>query len=236
MYRIFLFFACITPFLASQAQELSGKEELQDYSFPLQQFSTICVQDNVNVIYNCSNDSVASVSYNSLPDFEDAFIFTVNKGTLKIQVTTEDVGKPELPILYVTSNHLLKVENYSDFNVRVESLAPSDSFTASLVGNGSILVNDIKARDVKAVITTGMGTITLSGKCDDALLKLTGTGTIQADRMKANNVTCKILGGGSITTFATNKLTARGIGSTKIYYRGHPEISKKGGGKLIPID
>lgn len=222
--------------VSSYAQQRLDKTDVKNYSFDMKQFSTLCVQDNVNVIYNCSTDSVAHIEYTSLPDFEDAFIFTNNNGTLKIQVTTEDVGKPDLPTLYISSNHLLKVENYSDFNIRVESLSPCDSFTASLVGNGSISVNDIKARYCKAVITTGMGTILLNGKSDEALLKLTGTGTIQADRLKCRDVTCKILGGGQITAFATGKLTTRGIGSTKIYYRGHPEINKKGGGKLFQID
>lgn len=227
-----IFFCC-----SSSAQILSDHpSDYKEYSFDFRQFSTLCIQDNVNVVYSCSTDSVARVTYNSLPDFGDAFIFTNNNGTLKIQVTTEDVGKPGLPTLHISSNHLLKVENYSDCNLSVESLSPCDSFTASLVGNGTISVNDINARNVKAVITTGMGKIILNGKCEEALLKMTGAGNIQADRLKSINTTCKILGGGQISTFTTGKLSTRGIGSTKIYYRGHPEISKKGGGKLLQID
>lgn len=239
MKKRLLFTVLLTILLQSlsvSAQRLTDKTDIQDYRFDFRQFSTLCVQDNVNVIYNCSTDSVATVTYSGMPDFENAFIFTDNNGTLKIQVSTEDVGKPDLPTIYVTSNHLIKVENYSDFNVNVMSLASCDSFTASLVGNGLITVNDINARSVKGVITTGMGKIILSGRCDDATLKMTGAGTIEADRLKSINTTCKIFGGGRISTFTTGKLSTRGIGSTKIYYRGHPEISKKGGGKLFPID
>lgn len=233
---ILLLTACSAIQSSAQNNPTLQDDDLQKYTFHVKQFSTLCVQDNVNVVYNCSNDSTATIYYHAVPDFEDAFIFTDNGHTLKIQVTTEDVGKPGLPTLYVSSRFLSRVENYSDFNLRVETLKPTEEFSASLVGNGSILVNDIDAHDVNAAITTGMGTIILTGQTTNASLKLTGTGTIQADRLKCRKASCRILGGGSITTFATELLQTRGIGSTKIYYRGRPQIRRKGGGKLIPID
>lgn len=236
----FLFIPLLILLLPSSpllAQILSDRpSDIKEYTFDMRQFSTLCVQDNVNVVYNCSNDSVAKVTYKSLPEFENAFFFTNERGTLKVQVNSEDMDKPGLPTLYISSAHLVKIENYSDGIVNIESVANCDSFTASLVGNGLISVNNIIARSVKGAITTGMGKIILSGRCDDAMLKMTGAGTIKADRLKSINTTCKIFGGGQIYSFTTGHLTTKGIGSTKIYYRGHPEISKKGGGKLIQMD
>ena len=63
---------------------------------------------------------------------------------------------------------------------------------------------------------------------------MAGTGTIQADMLKATDVTCQYVGGGSISTYPLNNLTAKGIGSTRIHYRGNPKIKHRGGGKLIP--
>ncbi|MDE6329092.1 MAG: DUF2807 domain-containing protein [Muribaculaceae bacterium] len=218
---------------ASPAIEKPG---LERYTFEVRQFSTLCVQDNVNVVYTCSNDSTARIYYESEPDFADAFIFTDNGETLKIQVTTEDVGKPGMPTLHVSSRRLERVENYSDFSLRVEEIPPCQEFSASLVGNGTILINDINAHNVSAKITAGMGTIILTGKCSSAHFKLTGAGTIQADRLKADYVTCKTLGGGSITTYPLKSLNIRGLGSTKIYYRGDPKIKRSGSPRPIPIE
>ena len=43
------------------------------------------------------------------------------------------------------------------------------------------------------------------------------------------------MGGGTIGCWALDKLECRGIGSTRIYYKGEPEIKKVGGGKLFPL-
>ena len=53
--------------------------------------------------------------------------------------------------------------------------------------------------------------------------------------MRAEIVNCKIIGSGSIGCWCLSKLDVRGIGSTKIYYKGTPEIKKVGGGKLFPL-
>ena len=64
---------------------------------------------------------------------------------------------------------------------------------------------------------------------------MVGTGTIQADELKADRVNCKIMGGGNIGCWATESLDVRGIGSTRIYYKGKPKIKKVGGGKVLPL-
>lgn len=206
----------------------------QEYRFEVGNFYDLNIQNNVNVVYTHCNDTIGHVSYKSTPEFEDAFIFTNNKGALKVQVQTDVLGKPGLPTLYVSSNNLEKVENYSDYNVRVESNIKADTFSVSLIGNGSIVVGDVDAHNVTAKITAGMGTIILSGDCTNSEFKLTGTGTIQADMLKSRNVTCRFLGGGTISTYPLVNLNVRGVGTTRIFYRGQPKIKKIGGGKLIP--
>ncbi|MDE6271793.1 MAG: DUF2807 domain-containing protein [Muribaculaceae bacterium] len=225
--------------LTSSAAEDHHKEDdssLKEYHFEVGNFSNLSIQNNVNVVYTHCKDTIGHVRYKSEPDFEDAFIFTNNKGSLKIQVQTDDVGKPGLPTIYVSSTNLEKIDNYSDFNVRVEDNVKADTFSCSLIGNGSITVSDINATNVNAKITAGMGTIILSGECTNADFKLTGTGTIQANMLKASNINCKILGGGSISTYPLRTLEVKGIGSTKIYYRGNPTIKRRGGGKLIQVN
>lgn len=211
-------------------------EGMKEYLFNVGQFTTLKVQDNVNVVYHCSPDTTGVVTYVSDPDFNDAFIFTNSGGTLKVQVTTEDVGKPGLPTIHIYSDFLSKVENYSDFSIRVIDPAPCPHFTASLIGNGSINVTGIRATKTTARVTAGMGSITLEGKCEKAEYRMTGAGTIDAEDLEAQSVVCKILGGGLISCGEPASLKVQGIGSTKILYGGNPAIKHSGGGKLIKAD
>lgn len=231
---IIMLMGAMMPSLSLATDNLRYATPLQEYSFKVGNFNELSIQNNVNVVYTHCKDTIGHVTYKSIPDFEDAFIFTNNKGSLKIQVQTDDLGKTDLPTIYVSSNNLDKIENYSDYNVRIESNIKSDTFTASLIGNGSIVIGDLDATNVCARITAGMGTIIISGECTNADFRLTGTGTIQANMLKATNVNCRILGGGSISTYPLRTLSVKGIGSTRIHYRGNPVIKHRGGGKLIP--
>lgn len=234
--------AAISVALSAFGSEVEGipedinTSEIIEFKMTVGNFKDLKVQDNVNIVYTHSNDTTGSVHYSGTEDFDNAFIFTNTDGCLKIQVNTEDIGKPGLPILYVSSNNLEKVENYSDFNLRVESNIAADTFSASLIGNGSIVIADLDATNVNAKITAGMGTILISGECTNADFKLAGAGSIQASMLKAKNVSCSTLGGGSISTYALDNLKVRGLGSTRILYRGNPVIKHRGGGKLIHVE
>lgn len=226
----------IALFLPMTAQD--GVEKVKNVG----QFTTLLVQDSVNVVYRNDpqlNGTVRWISGDH--EVDDPLIINNNNGTLKIQVSTDDFDDseaslyPDCPTLYVYSDFLNKILNYSDAQIIVESPAKCPKLEISLVGNGITNVSGIDATEVYAKITAGMGTVTLSGHCDKATFRMTGTGTIQADELKAESISCKIFGGGTIGCSPSDNLSVRGIGSTKIYYSGNPNISHKGGGKLIPM-
>lgn len=210
--------------------------EVQDYKVEVGQFDKLKILDNVNVVYRCNADSTGLVQYRGEKEFADAFIITPKPdGTLRIQVSTEDVGHPNLPTLYVYSDFLTAVENSSAFSVVVENPAPCAEFKATQIGNGSVAVENLKTNKLTASLSTGNGTVNVSGSALTAVLKMLGTGIISADRLKADKVQCKILGSGSIGCWPVATLSVKGIGSTKIYYKGDPKIKKSGGGKLFPL-
>ena len=208
---------------------------VQQYKIEVGQFDKLKISDNVNVVYRCVPDSSGWAQYSGAKEFADAFILTPKNGTLRVQVSTEDVGNPDLPVLYVYSDFLTSVENSSNFTLMVENPAPCAVFNAREVGNGKIVVEGLKANTVKASVATGNGTVSVAGSCRDAIYQMVGTGVIAADRMEAQNVQCKILGSGNLGCWAVEKLTSKGIGSTKIYYKGDPVIKKSGGGTLYPL-
>lgn len=222
-------------FIAMTVIAAGAQDDVQRYKVEVGQFDRLKVTDNVNVVYRCLPDSTGFVQYVGAKEFADAFILTPEKGQLRVQVSVEDVGNPNLPVLYVYSDFLTEVTNDSDFTVRVESPAPAAEFKATQVGNGTLTVENIKANKVKASLATGNGTINLSGDTQEAALNMLGTGMISADRLKSRKVTCKILGSGSIGCWPEEALNVRGIGSTKIYYKGNPKVKKTGGGKLFQL-
>lgn len=210
--------------------------ETRHYEMKVGLFDKVKVLDNVNVVYRNLPDSIGYVQYYGDEEFDDAFILRVtDNGTLKIQVSSEDVGAPDLPTLFIYSDFLTGVENSSNFNMTIESVAPCPEFRVTQVGNGSIVVERIRATKVWATINTGKGSITLGGESDAASFKMVGAGLIAADRLKTNNVTCTIVGTGSIACWAVENLSLKGVGTTKVYYKGNPQIKKSGGGKLFEL-
>lgn len=195
-------------------------------------FDQLSLTGNIDIIYSSLPDSIGMAAYDSSEDYSEAIEITNNKGHLNIKEKPgHDMGK--MPKIRVYSDYLSKVNNEGNAEITVNLSAATPTFSASLVGNGCIICDGIKATDVSASITTGNGTIVLRGKCTDANFKLTGTGVIQADDLEARNVKCFALGTGTIGCHPSEKLDVRGVGSTKIYYLGDPEIKKVGGAKLI---
>ena len=85
----------------------------------------------------------------------------------------------------------------------------------------------LDANEVKGTMRLGHGTLILTGRCNDAKLKLTGTGVIQADELTATEATVNASGTGSVGVNATSTLNVYGMGSTAIYYIGDPVIKNR---------
>lgn len=208
----------------------------KEYTLPLGQFSKLSIDDNVNVVYIGGDGSPGRITYEGDQKFAKAFIITHKGDKLRVQVETEFVNDPELPTLYVYSDFLKQASNSSDKTLTIKKVAPCPEFSVTLIGNGAIVVDDIQATKISASIKTGNGSIVLAGHCQSANFLMLGNGTIQADRLEAAEVDCKNWGSGTIGCWAVNKLKTKGLASTKVYYKGTPEITQKGGGTLIPLE
>ncbi|MDE7413462.1 MAG: DUF2807 domain-containing protein [Muribaculaceae bacterium] len=227
MKKLLLFFAILIS--------LSASAQKNTYRMSVGQFDRLSVVDNLEVVYHCHPDSTGYVVYEATDDIAPKMIFTNTKGWLKIQVGVDDIDTDTLPVLHVYSDYLTSISSNSTKRVTILSNASVPHFCAKLMGNGSIMAENIKTTELEGNLVTGNGVIYLSGSCDKALYKMVGTGSINADMMKANVVNCKIMGSGNIGCWPIDKLDVRGIGSTKIYYKGSPAIKKLGGGKLFPL-
>lgn len=210
----------------------------ETYTIPVGQFEKLKVNGNIDVVYRNLPDSTGFAQYEapSGKGYDKMFQIT-NKsdGSVKVEPADNKWGKSGLPVIYIYSDFLTNVESASERTVEIESLAPCASFSVSLIGNGSVSVENIKSNNVTASINTGNGQIYLSGICINANYKMVGAGLISADLLKAENVKCRVLGTGSIGCWPYENLNVTGLGSTKIYYKGEPQIKKKGSAKLYEL-
>lgn len=214
-----------------------GARALADvHTVEVGQFEKLKINGNVSVVYKNLPDSTGFAAYEAPAGKQEYFKFsTKTDGSLKVEPGDVKWGNKDLPVVYLYSDFLSSVESYSDKDVEIESVAPCASFNVNQVGNGTISVDNLKCNNVTAAITTGNGSIILTGVCLNANFRMVGAGLISADRLKADNVKCRILGTGSIGCWAKDNLNITGLGTTKIYYKGDPFIKKSGGGKLFEL-
>ncbi|MDE6309112.1 MAG: DUF2807 domain-containing protein [Muribaculaceae bacterium] len=204
-------------------------ETLNRYELDVEDFSQLKVIEGLNVDYKCVPDSAGKAVFTTTADKASVLMFSNKKGRLDLQISTDGIAYHNLPTITVYSNFLTSVENSGDSTVRVLSISPGPALKATLIGNGRLVVHDVNSTRVDASLKTGNGQLVLDGKCVNAHLGVVGTGTIQADRLNAQEVKCRIVGTGSIGCDAVNSLIILGgsVGPGKIYYAGSPDISTK---------
>lgn len=197
-------------------------EETKEYKLTLSDFTELKVNDPVNVEYHACADSAGMVFFSCSPDVVDKMMFTLNKSSLNIQVA-DDYNGPT-PTVKVYSTSLEKVENGSDSTIHVIKNVPVTEFKAKVMGNGSIIIDNIESTDTRLSLITGRGLIMVSkGTTFKAKYSNVGTGTIQAGGLKAAQVKATVSGTGTIDCCATESLTITGMGSGTVYYTGNPQ-------------
>jgi len=104
-----------------------------------------------------------------------------------------------------------------------------------VTGSGSILINDLKVKELDAMIS-GSGDIEIAGneKADELDATVTGSGDIESSNIEFSEADLTITGSGSIHAFVTKELEATITGSGKIVYKGKPIVNADitGSGKI----
>ena len=139
----------------------------------------------------------------------------------------------------VYSSSLEEAENAGDSTLRLSGLPMMPLFKVRLLDNGKIIARNLRASKLELHLLSGKGKIIASGKCDELALRLVGTGEIQADQVVATDVSCRIMGTGSIGCHVDGGiLKVNGSGTGKVYYKGTPSkvsVKKLGTIKAIPM-
>lgn len=215
-------------------------DNVSRYELNVGDFTTLRIVNDINVEYVCSPDSAGKAVFYTTPDKASVFMFdNNNKGKVSIQLTTDEALAPKnLPTIRIYSQFLQEAKNDGDSVLYVEKLAAAPKVKFSLSGNGKVVAHDIDGTTVEASIFTGKGVIEVSGKCKEANLRCTGSGTVVADRLEAEKkVSCMLVGTGTIKCNVVNgPISIKGTGTGKVYYRGNPsEIKSMQLGKIKAI-
>ncbi|MCM1503757.1 MAG: DUF2807 domain-containing protein [Muribaculum sp.] len=226
--------------LAAASLYMMAEGDLKRYEVNVGDFSELKVLEGLNVDYKCSEDSNGYVVFNAAPDIASVIMLNNNKSCLELQISTDGIDYQGLPRITVYSRFLNKVENDGDSLVRVMSVAPAASFRATLIGNGGLALHGVNTNNFVGAIKTGNGVIAVDGRTSKAHLSVIGTGSIQADALKATDIKCSLSGTGVIECSPESKLTVvatLGVSSGKVYYSGKPEIKDRAPGvKILPIE
>lgn len=218
---------------------LAQQAELRHYDIDVRDFTQLIVVDGVNVEYTTGTDSVGTVSFECEPTVSSCLLFSNKNNCLKIQVDANalPVGA-KLPTVKAVSSNLTKAENSGDSTVNVSGLRNVSTFSARLIGNGTLIVRDLNADNVNGAITTGSGHLVLAGKAIKAKLSNIGTGPLEANSLDCVSVKCVSFGTGDIDCHVTEQLTIIGAGSGTVYYSGNPKkvVNRTIGVKGKPIN
>lgn len=223
----------VTASLVSMAQEKLHIVKVGD-------FKRLSLVDNINVNYRCNPDSAGLAVFTSTQEIANDIIFRLSdSGRLTIQVEDETERNAQLPNMTVYSSSLEEAENAGDSTLRLSGLPMMPLFKVRLLDNGKIIARNLRASKLELHLLSGKGKIIASGKCDELALRLVGTGEIQADQVVATDVSCRIMGTGSIGCHVDGGiLKVNGSGTGKVYYKGTPSkvsVKKLGTIKAIPM-
>lgn len=204
-------------------------------------FTRLALIDDINVNYRCNADSAGLAVIYCPQEIADHLMFNLsNKGRLSIQIDDMYEQLPQLPTITVYSSSLEEAENGGDSTLRVTGLPPMKYFKVRNTDNGKVIVRGVRASQLELQILSGKGKIIADGSCDDLSLRLIGTGEIQADQVVATDVSCRIMGTGSMGCHVNGgELKVSGSGTGKVYYKGTPSkvtVRKLGTIKAIPME
>ncbi|MBX3119280.1 MAG: DUF2807 domain-containing protein [Fimbriimonadaceae bacterium] len=108
-------------------------------------------------------------------------------------------------------------------DIKVTIVVPSlEDFSAS--GSGDSTLTGLEGKTLGLTVT-GSGSVRASGKCDFLVAEVTGSGSIQAGDLTADEASARVTGSGEIHTRPITSLKASITGSGDIVYASQEKLS-----------
>jgi len=212
----------------SDFNSVTPKGEPENYDYKVGAYSGIRVIGFYDIRYYDSRENSAVspdiVTLKVQPNIMEYYKVEVVNDELVVRTTKKIAfGSGNSPVLTVYTPNLkhLTIEGAGTFTA-FDKIS-SKSFKINLKGAGSGKAElDV---DSLSADLSGAGEFTLYGRADNADLRLSGAGDLDAIMLKTRNATVNMSGAGSIRVSCSDdlKVTASGLGSVE--YRGSPRVS-----------
>ena len=213
---------------------LRGNGIIEKETRDLQEYNGVVTEGEFEVYY--VPDSVYQVILETDENLMPYIRTRVSGSTLIVDNGTRKCLRSEQPIrIYVHLPEINLMTLVGSGLISAEAVNASE-LTLSIEGSGVIDVAGINVLDL-SVLITGSGDVKLYGETDNADYTITGSGTIDAKNVTADNCVAEISGSGSIYCNVVTRLNALISGSGSVFYRGTPSVSTQisGSGEVISI-
>jgi hypothetical protein len=216
-------------------------------------FNQIENSTSFDIIYR--NADTLGISISAEQNILDYIETNVYDNCLEIRTSPGSIclDYTERPVITVTSPSLKKVINsgsgeflagrMSGETVYIKLSGSGDISVENIIGNNIDLTlsgsGDIEIKESSCsnsdCLLSGSGNISINGDCEDAHLKITGSGNIYSSDFVTNSASIIISGSGSAFTTIEEYLNGLISGSGNIYVSGNPDIVQTvtGSGRII---
>ncbi len=220
---------------------VTGKGEIISREFDAGDFNELVVELGGNLYY--TQGQSGSVRIETYENHLELIDVRNENGNLYIgsgEKLSMDYNDPasdgSYPKIYVSAPALrsLRVLGMVDFS-EVGTIT-GESFTLDVSGTCSGNIDlDVEKLDVNV---DGIAGIELTGRAENAVIRNSGMGAVEALGLTAANAEVEVDGMGAITITCTGKLDASVSGMGNIEYRGDPEVTQEidGMGSIGPAD
>jgi len=225
--RVSSIFVLLGIFLASlfsscTADIRRNQSEYIEKDYEVENFSKIKFEGgyNVKLIQGDKPSFVMTTSY----ELHDKVRIWVEDNMLHVKTKVNNLGADEIKLtITVKDLESIKIEG-GVFLTTLGYLQMKD-FDLQVEGGAHIDMK-LKAESIRAKASGGVN-MEFEGTTDRFTAISEGAGNIDADRLEAKTVECRVAGVGNASVYATEKLNATVEGLGKIGYRGNPELTKQ---------
>jgi hypothetical protein len=127
----------------------------------------------------------------------------------------------------------LKKSVTMDSSIRIEAVGPSIE-SVELSGSGSLKLSGETGKKL-AVSVSGSGSITVSGQVDKAALDISGSGEVDAGKLRTQDLEVEVAGSGTVVAHAARSAKVEVSGAGDVTISGNPKqrsVERSGAGEV----
>ena len=229
--------SCVKVNLGSH-NKLSPSDNIVKNEYKMEPFSKVDIDLVAKVKFVQSTDNDYRVLMKCPDNYVDLFEFKTEGDELKVVFADKRHASIEANdvAIVICAPTLSKLDSDGVASISIDSLT-TPSLQISSEGVGNIMIKKLETLFL-SVKSSGVGNMELEGKALKAAYECNGVGSINAEKLEADDVKAEVNGVGSITCFASQRLKGEvnGIGSLK--YGGHPaekQLRRNGVGSFSEI-